>query len=208
VANEASTPGERHQLEAELRLLLGCLPRAAGANCRAMRAVVVVAACLSVAASFAPSARRRPTLFRRAETLETETEDVEKKTGVGTPLFDKRVSPESRPLDAAQQSLLETVSEGIERHPVLVEAVAAKVAEDLDGERPMNKGDGSLASRLENFFVGLVRHPAMLWATFIRVSELVEEELVEDGGEEQAKQAEKIRQVRIAAEAVRESRKI
>ncbi|KAH8055276.1 hypothetical protein JL722_8175 [Aureococcus anophagefferens] len=161
-----------------------------------------------VAASFAPSARRRPTLFRRAETLETETEDVEKKTGVGTPLFDKRVSPESRPLDAAQQSLLETVSEGIERHPVLVEAVAAKVAEDLDGERPMNKGDGSLASRLENFFVGLVRHPAMLWATFIRVSELVEEELVEDGGEEQAKQAEKIRQVRIAAEAVRESRKI
>ncbi|KAH8073279.1 hypothetical protein JL721_3266 [Aureococcus anophagefferens] len=182
--------------------------RTTGAFCRAMRAVVVVAACLSVAASFAPSARRRPTLFRRAETLETETEDVEKKTGVGTPLFDKRVSPESRPLDAAQQSLLETVSEGIERHPVLVEAVAAKVAEDLDGERPMNKGDGSLASRLENFFVGLVRHPAMLWATFIRVSELVEEELVEDGGEEQAKQAEKIRQVRIAAEAVRESRKI
>ena len=173
-----------------------------------MRAVVVVAACLSVAASFAPSARRRPTLFRRAETLETETEDVEQKTGVGTPLFDKRVSPESRPLDAAQQSLLETVSEGIERHPVLVEAVAAKVAEDLDGERPMNKGDGSLASRLENFFVGLVRHPAMLWATFIRVSELVEEELVEDGGEEQAKQAEKIHKARIAAEAVRESRKI
>ena len=44
----------------------------------------------------------------------------------------------------------------------------------------------------------------MLWATFIRVSELVED----GGGEEQAKQAEKIRQVRIAAEAVRESRKI
>ena len=48
----------------------------------------------------------------------------------------------------------------------------------------------------------------MPWATFIRVSELVEEELVEDGGEEQAKQAEKIHKARIAAEAVRESRKI
>ena len=145
-----------------------------------MRVVVSLLACAALGFQPPPVAPRRPLTSR----------------------------PAADDLSETQQNLLDSVAEGIERHPVLVEAVATKVAEDLGQERPMDKNDGSFAARLENFFVGLVRHPAMLWATFIRVSELVEEELVEAGGEDQAKQAEKIRQVRIAAEAVRESRKI
>ena len=108
-----------------------------------------------------------------------------------------------------EQSLMETVNEGIERHPVLVRSVAERTAEMLETERPLNsEDDDSIPARLERFFVGLVRHPAMLWGTFLRVTELLEEELVEKGDEESAAQADKVRQVRIAAEAVRESRKI
>lgn len=107
-----------------------------------------------------------------------------------------------------EQNLIDMTREGIERHPVLVRSVAERTAEMLEDDRPMNKEDDSIPARMERFFVGLVRHPAMLWSTFIRVSELMEEELTEKGDEKSAAQADKIRQVRIAAEAVRESRQI
>ena len=68
--------------------------------------------------------------------------------------------------------------------------------------------DDSLAARAERFLQGLVRHPAMLWGTFLRVTELMEEELVEAGDKGSLAKAESIRQVRIAAEAVRESRQL
>lgn len=107
-----------------------------------------------------------------------------------------------------EQTLMETVNEGIERHPVLLTAVADKTAEMLEDDRPINSDPDSVAARLENFFVGLVRHPAMLWATFLRVVELMEEDLVEKGDKDSTEQAARLREIRVAAEAVRESRKI
>ena len=83
-----------------------------------------------------------------------------------------------------------------------------RTAEILEGSRPMNTDDGTFLARVESFFVGLVRHPAMLWGTFLRVTELLEEELVEKGDEESLDAASRVKQVRIAAEAVRDSRKI
>ena len=51
----------------------------------------------------------------------------------------------------------------------------------------------------------LISAQAMLWGTFLRTAELLEEELIEEGA---AGKADVVRQVRIAAEAVRESRQL
>mmetsp|Transcript_31561 Transcript_31561/g.97610 ORF Transcript_31561/g.97610 Transcript_31561/m.97610 type:complete len:142 (-) Transcript_31561:20-445(-) len=120
--------------------------------------------------------------------------------------LDAAVEARLRDFDA-EATFLDTVSEGIERHPTMLRAAASRTKELLKDEREM-LDDDSLAARAERFLQGLVRHPAMLWGTFLRVTELMEEELVEAGDKDSLAKAESIRQVRIAAEAVRESRQL
>ena len=106
-----------------------------------------------------------------------------------------------------QDGLVETFKQGLERHPTMVKSVAARTKELLEDERE-NLDDESLPAKFDMFFNGLVRHPAMLWGTFLRTMELMEEELIEAGDAESAAKADTIRQVRIAAEAVKGSREL
>ena len=113
----------------------------------------------------------------------------------------------AEPLTQEQRNVVETFREGMERHPTMVKSVAARTKELLEDERD-NLDDDSLPAKFDRFFNGLVRHPAMLWGTFLRVAELMEEELIEAGDAESAAKADTIRQVRIAAEAVKGSREL
>ncbi|KAJ1458654.1 hypothetical protein M885DRAFT_513182 [Pelagophyceae sp. CCMP2097] len=115
-------------------------------------------------------------------------------------------APDGTAAAEASRSRADEALEGLERHPALFYATAERTAELLEDDRPMNSD--SFAGKLESFFVGIVRHPVMLWNTALRTMELLEEELETSGGKAALDKAATIRELRIAAEAVRDSRRL
>ena len=160
-----------------------------------MTRALAVAVCALVGVGLAFSPAQRPLALaqqrRRATARASANVDEEEKRRLAQ--FSSWPEAEPAPID--------NLKEGVTRHPELVKATLETTAELLEGERPMVQQGSSWLGRLEQFAVGLVRHPVMVWGVVLTSLGMLEEELEDDA-------ASVARDVRVAAEAVRDSRKI
>ena len=101
----------------------------------------------------------------------------------------------------------ESVLAHLRRDPKVATAALERTREMLEEARPLAHQESPLA-KVEAFFVGVVRHPLMLWRTMLRTLELLEDELENKGDRKSLETAVKVKQLKMAAEAVRDARKI